>query len=291
MLFLIPSPAPNRYNYHLHVGSFVAGLTALGHTVATYGSSGKLTYHREKHRDVLQLIDKIRPDVYISLAPDVEWHQVKEAGRRFPHMITVGSVADFHYKPNMRTFECCDLILLRGQNHIASVRADSRIRWYPFSVDETQMPAFVSWADRGRRVFFAGAAQADVYPVREAATRVLQTAKLLDTTGSYLGYKHYLERAAKCRFSLSCQSKYKIQPAKLVEYAAAGTIPLFDDQAYGEAVVPHVLPYRPETLVAQIRREVLVDDWATKAQANRAHVLAHHTHKIRAQQLLDWIIR
>jgi hypothetical protein len=285
----MPSPAAKRYNYHLHVGAFISGLEALGHTVATYGSDKHLTYSSVKWPNVTELVREIKPDCYISVNPYVDWHRVREVGRTFPHMAIVGCTPDFHYRPTLTHLDCCDLILLRAQKHIESTLVDSRVRWFPFSVDENVVPDFVPWEDRSKRVFFSGAEQAEVYPVRHRAITKLRNSKLLDTAGGYMGYASYLTRSSRCVASLSCQSIYGIQPAKLVEYAAAGSIPMFDEQTYGEKVVPHILEYTPENVVGVFRDALRDPAWESRVLANRAHVLKNHTHRVRAQQLVDWL--
>ena len=292
MRFLIPCEAPNKYNFHLHYGSFIKGLRAHGHEVISWGKANGLDYTTKKLPTAMDAIAALRPDVYIVVNPFVDWFQVLEIGRKYPSLIIVGCIPDFHYRPRMSRFECCDLALLRAQKHIASVGEDSRIRWYPFSVDEDVLPAFVPWADRHNKVFFAGAAQHHIYPARARALDILagNRGTLLGATG-YLGYKVYLEKLSNAKFALSCQSAYGIQPAKLVEYAAAGTIPLFDEAEYAQAIIPNVLGYVPNDILNTFKNELNNTGWEAKARANRAHVLEHHTHRVRARQLLDWIER
>lgn len=290
MRFLIPAEAPRKYNWHLHYGSFVKGLRAWGHEVFTYGSADGLDYGTKRYPKVMDAVRVLRPDVYIAINPFLEERQVREIGRRYPSLVIVGCIPDFHYRASIRHFECCDLALLRAQKHIASVRLDSRVRWYPFSVDEDVIPAFVPWQERHNRVFFSGAAQHKVYPARAVALDQMQGRPgFMDVVGSYQGYQVYLSRLSKARFALSCQSAYGIQPAKLVEYAAAGAIPLFDEPAYAESVIPHVLGYEPMSVVETVRANIGDPIWEQRAIANREHVLKHHTHRVRARQLLDWI--
>jgi hypothetical protein len=290
MRFLIPTEAPNKYNYHLHYGSFIKGLQAHGHEVIAWGKANNVQYTTRHFATALDAVAALRPDVYIVVNPFVDWFQVQEIGRKYPSLIIVGCIPDFHYRPRINRFESCDLALLRAQKHISSVGPDSRVRWYPFSIDEDYVPPFVPWKDRHDKVFFSGAAQHSVYPARARALDILQAnpGSLVGATG-YLGYKIYLEKLSMAKFSLACQSAYGIQPAKLVEYAVAGTIPLFDEGDYGRAVVPHVLEYQPDQILATYKDQLKSGIWERRAIENREYVLRNHTHRVRARQLLDWI--
>jgi len=270
MKFFVCMREEPKYNDHLHTGSISAGCRQ-----AKYSCSvGMPTEEALEQADVVVVMGSR------------EWHsrlkpkQLARPDRR----IVVGCMWDYHYVMDPQVFEGCDIILMRQPNVLFD---DPRVRFFPYSVDhELLPPKIVPWAHRRHAVFFAGASQPGPYPTRSAALQEVSGYVWTPTLRRYDPYSRYLALASQARFALACKSRYEICPAKITEYAAVGTIPLFDDPTYALNVLPYTRGYQLGSV-----REALRDvEGLSEVSADlREYVLRHHTHLKRIVQLRAWI--
>ena len=281
MRILVAGNRSGCYNQHLHFDFFEQELQRLGHTVHRWrgGAPGVSPFS--------PTVAAFQPDVVISHKPrsqSASWLDLPSRIKRVAVMV------DYHYESEADQYlQSCDLVCFRHSDHLRVAVEDHglsvpRSIWLPFSVDGRRVPP--PRQKNYNRIFFAGNRRANVYPAR---ARVLRECRgYFSDPNRVLSYKDYLNGANKCGFGLACKSKYNIDPAKLVEYASVGCIPLCDGSPGQEQLLPgltetYALPADVERILSSKRRT----EWQEQSRACRQYVQRHHTHQVRAQQFME----
>lgn len=293
MRILLTSGNPEWRNWHLHQGGVIQGFKALGHEVDTWGPHDGLTWDSRIHPDPVPIIRLTGAEVFFALSNQTRaWHQTATVAKECPGMPIVVQAWDLHYEPTTEGFKDATICLVAGHNTLPKFDGDPRAVYHPFSINpEDYRGPLVQWGLRRKRVFFAGSATEESYPVRRAAKAALEAAGLL-TERTAISPSRYVRNLVQYQMALACSSRYAIQPAKLFEYGAAGVLPLFDDPDLARIVLPGVLGYTPKNVVRVVQKALSPQGQQAGEQlsaALRRHVFENHTHAHRAQRLLKLI--
>jgi len=221
-------------------------------------------------------------------------HSPKGQGRdwlELPNTIKrVAVQCDYHY---VRAADPClrasDMVFFRASEHPALAYrehglVEPQLRWLPFSVDTQWVPR--DMPKNYSKVFFSGNSLATAYPMRQ---RVIQECSdVVYRAPKILSYKNYLQAANRFGFGLACKSKYGLDPAKMLEYASVGCIPLCDSSPAQDRLLPGLsMHYASPEDVREIVARANHTRMKKLSQECRAYVHKHHSHAVRAKQFLE----
>lgn len=285
---------PPRYNDHLHYGFWSRCFQSQGHEVHLYGPSAPSRgagFHYPKYvigRPMTDVEREVQPGLFVSLGANVRWQGF--ASVRCPKIAIEG---DFHYVKSVARYKGAALVITRAQREPAraAVMGGPDAVWVPFSV---HLPHLCDAAagPRVRSVFFGGSRSTEHYPVRSAAVDALQGAGLLSRESAVDGYlppHRYYQTLRRHMFALACTSKWKMEPAKHLEYAAAGCVVLSDGSPGVDQLLPWYRRYEPGNVVALVRQILAkrgrVRENLRRARETQEHVLAYHTDEVRSREV------
>ena len=280
MRFLIVGDRSGSYNHHLHYDFFERELRALKHDVYRWrGGKGSGSF--------VDAVSSFSPDVVISHSPKAlgrDWLELPDKVRK------VAVQCDYHY---ITTADPClrasDMVFFRASEHVSLARdthglTEPLLRWLPFSVDTNVVPRDIE--KNYERVFFAGNAMPSVYPMRHSVLRQCPT--LVHKPSRILTYKEYLATANRFGFGLACKSTYNLDPAKMLEYASVGCIPLCDSSPAQDILLPGLsIHYTGPEDVRQIVSRANHTRLKEMSAECRQFVKKHHSHAVRAKQFLE----
>lgn len=282
MRFLIIGNRSGRYNSHLHFDFFDKELRVLGHDVYRWRA-------RKGDGSFLAAVQHFGPDVVISHKPSSQGKDWLELPQ---HVKRVAVQVDYHYVTKLCPYlNASDLVFFRASAHPALAKDEHGLtapaKWLPFSVDTSQLPQYSADKDY-TKVFFSGNSTASAYPVRNQVLR--ECRDITAQPGRILGYKAYLEKANRYGFGLACKSKYGLDPAKMLEYASVGCIPLCDGSPAQDDLLPgltfrYASPADVRQIVTLANPQVLREMSAECA----AYTKKHHSHAKRAKQFMEEI--
>lgn len=290
---------PRRYNDHLHYGFWSRCFLSQGHEVHLYGAGATArgrgfkypTY--EPGRPMSDVEREVQPDLFVCLGAVVPRQGF--AGARCPKIAIEG---DFHYINSLARYRGAELVIARAHREVA--RATEMpgpavpVVWVPFSVHEPHLsyPRTSRERRRSQTVFFAGARQAEWYPVRSQAIADLKGAGLLSShsvLNGYLSAKNYYAALRKHVFAVACTSKWRVEVAKHLEYAAAGCVVLSDGSDGLDELLPWYQKYEPGGCSALVRgilsKKTRIRTNQERARATQEHVLTYHTDEVRSQEV------
>ena len=281
MRFLVVGDRSGKYNSHLHFDFFEKELRALGHDVLRWrGQKGEGSF--------LRAVDSFGPDVVVDHKPWAlgrDWIELPSSVKRVAVMI------DYHYQARARDeLFAADMVLFRHKEHVSVARGahglvGPKLAWLPFSVDSAVLPRHIQ-AQKKHKLLFLGNSMASVYPMRAAVLRECRS--VVRSPGRILPYKNYLALAGQHRFGLTCKSKYNIDPAKMLEYAAVGCIPLCDSSPGQDDLLPGLsFHYESPGDVLRIVNQSDPDRLQRMSDGCIAHVRKHHTHAKRARDFME----
>jgi len=234
---------------------------------------------------------EVQPDLFVSLGANVRWQGF--ATVKCPKVAIEG---DFHYIKSMRRYAGASLVIARAQREPERATRMSGpsipVVWVPFSVHRPHLGSAGPTSPRARTVFFGGSCSAEHYPVRSQAVDNLRAAGLLSGRSAVDGYlppARYYQELRRHMFGLACTSKWRVEAAKHLEYAAAGCVVLSDGSPGLDALLPWYRKYEPgqaASLVKQIlAKKTRVRENLRRARETQEHVLAYHTDEVRSREV------
>ena len=289
---------PKRYNDHLHYGFWSRCFQSQGHEVHLYGASapsrgaGFRYPAYEKGRPMADVAGEVQPDLFVSLGANVRWQGF--ATVKCPKVAIEG---DFHYIKSMRRYAGASLVIARAQREPERATRMSGpsipVVWVPFSVHVPHLGTPAGKAPpRKHTVFFGGSRSPEHYPVRSAAVDNLRAAGLLSAESVVDGYLppgRYYRALRRHMFALACTSKWRVEAAKHLEYAAAGCVVLSDGSPGLDTLLPWYRRYEPgqaAALAEQIlAKKTRVRENLRRARETQEHVLAYHTDEVRSREV------
>lgn len=282
MRILIIGDRSGQYNQHLHFDFFDKELRALGHTVFRWRA-------RKGDGSFTSAVAHFGPDVVISHKPSSQGKDWLELPR---HIKRVAIQVDYHYIDKLCPYlNASDLVFFRASKHpeVATQQhgLTAPARWLPFSVDTAALPQYRTDKDY-TKVFFSGNSIASAYPMRNQVLR--ECRDIVASSGRILAYQAYLQKANQYGFGLACRSKYDLDPAKMLEYASVGCIPLCDSSPAQDVLLPGLsFHYSSPGDVRQIVARANPNTLRDMSAECRAYVRKHHSHAVRAKQFMEEI--
>jgi len=292
---------PSRFNDGLHLGFFERALRDYGHEAVDYGpprpgeKTGPLPYDPTRTaRDVMKELDG---DVYLHMEG---WRGTEMLSTLPSSVPSIGYVVDWHRARYRNWVSMPDVLFYRAQAFRESLvehrpkKSRRTCVFLPFSVDEKAISSLEQTEERERRVLFVGAARVDDYPMRKRWIPKLRKEGLLAKGSSVspaYDHKKYLQYIRDAAAAFACTGTLGLPHAKHLEIAACGTLLFTDGHPCLDALLPRgsYVAYGNRDVVDLSRRwlDSKQDDKRNKkAQVARRHVLAHHTHAVRARQML-----
>ncbi len=289
----------SRYNYRLHEGFFESALSFLGYDIVHYGQAAQGTRHGpyDACRDVNEVVRIVKPVfcLGVELNDPVYIQQVKGVPR-------VAYVCDIHRLKTVEMLAGVQLLLVRAQRFESWVRKLSggnrikQVTWLPFSVDMKSVDRVPEPQRREPLVILAGGHRREPWPVRHCSMIALMKAGLLHTrstckVGSRYFNDDYFRIVKSCVLGLACTTRWKLNPAKHVEFPACGTALMTDGAPGIDLLIPKELyiKYTVENVVKTVRSivtdPVRLAEVRAMGKESSDYVRAHHSNEIRAKEL------
>jgi len=292
-----------RYNYRLHEGFFEQAFGLLGYDVIHYGAVAKKTkngiYH--DHENVQDVVRKAKPAFCFGVELDQPRYiqQIRGVPR-------VAYVCDVHRLKDISMLVGVQLLIVRANRFESWVRKlvggnkIKHVRWLPFSVDMAAVDRVPEPVEREAKVILVGGHREEPWPVRHKSMVALIKAGLLSkrstsTVGArYFGNK-YFEMVKSCVLGLACTTRWRLEPAKHIEFPACGTALMTDGSPGVEKLFPNELyiKYSVENAVDTVRSIVTnparLAEVSLMAKEASEWVRTHHTNEIRARELGEFL--
>ena len=199
---------------------------------------------------------------------------------------------DYHYEENDDWYKENNIKLILQRHYSQSLRQNAiPMMWFPFSIDDTIFRPIIS-AAKINKICFTGTISTNVYKYRYKAIKILSKNGLIDVfSGKEKIFDDYIKNLQEYRAHLSCGSIYDTTPAKCVEIIASGSL-LFTNRFIG---IEHLLPancycgYDNDLSDVLDKAKMIINNNDYVREVNNSayeHVSLHHTHYVRANQLI-----
>jgi hypothetical protein len=294
----------SRYNYRLHEGFFEQAFGLLGYDVIHYGNVAKNTkngiYH--DYENVQDVVKKARPAFCFGVELDdpIYLRQIRGVPR-------VAYVCDIHRLKDVSMLAGVQLLIVRSSRFeawVRKLRSGDKIKhvcWLPFSVDMAAVDRVPEPAEREAKVILVGGHRNEPWPVRHQSMVALMKADLLSKRStSIVGERRfgdkYFETVKSCVLGLACTTRWRLEPAKHIEFPACGTALMTDGSPGVEKLFPSHLyiKYGVDSAVDVVRSIVTnparLAEIRVMARESSEWVRSHHTNEIRARELGEMLV-
>lgn len=289
----------SRYNYRLHEGFFESAFSFLGYDIVHYGTPAHGTRHGpyDSYANVNDVVKAVKPSfcLGIELNDPLYLQQVRGVPR-------VAYVCDIHRLQDVGMLAGVQLLLVRAQRFESWVRKlpggnkIKQVTWLPFSVDMKAVDRVPEPKEREAKVILAGGHRNEPWPVRHQSMVALLKAGLLSLRSTCkVGQRYfnddYFKIVKSCVLGLACSTRWKLNPAKHVEFPACGTALMTDGSPGMERFLPKELyiKYTVENVVQTVRSivtdPVRMAEVRAMGKQSSDYIRSHHTNEIRAREL------
>ena len=214
----------------------------------------------------------------------------------------VAYVCDIHRLKDISMLAGIQLLIVRANRFESWVRKlvggnkIKHVHWLPFSVDMAAVDRVPEPAVREAKAILVGGHRNEPWPVRHQSMVALIKAGLLSKKSTsnvgdrYFG-SQYFAMVKSAVLGLACTTRWRLEPAKHIEFPACGTALMTDGSPGVEKLFPNELyiKYNVGNVVDTVRSivtdPVRLAEVKLMAKESSQWVRGHHTNEIRAKEL------